>query len=173
MSDSGRGGDWRYYEKMKAMRDFPDDAKNENGNYQNKCLLCDEVFVGNKGRVTCRLCEKKQTVWLQEEAEIEYGKSHPPIPPNQDLIAADKDGCYLRLRNGECVSRYPEDRKFIAAVACSLWLKEAGRVRLPGKPLTTNATVALSMCEEWETWGENHERKHASSPTELSVLYCK
>lgn len=40
-------------------RDFPEDAGNENGRYQNRCGLCDSFFIGNKGRVCCKKCNPR------------------------------------------------------------------------------------------------------------------
>lgn len=37
-------------------RDWSEDAGHENGNYQNRCLLCDQIFTGHKRRVICKEC---------------------------------------------------------------------------------------------------------------------
>lgn len=38
--------------------DWPDDWSHENGNYQNKCCDCGEIFIGHKRRVICRFCHE-------------------------------------------------------------------------------------------------------------------
>lgn len=38
-------------------RSFPEDFGQENGNYQNKCIMCEKIFYGNKHRIVCKLCE--------------------------------------------------------------------------------------------------------------------
>lgn len=37
-------------------RDWPEDAKHENGRYFCRCCICNEVFIGHKRRVVCREC---------------------------------------------------------------------------------------------------------------------
>jgi hypothetical protein len=36
--------------------DWPEDFKNENDRYQNICSECNRVFIGYKGRPTCKAC---------------------------------------------------------------------------------------------------------------------
>lgn len=49
----------KHLEKIKdQLRDFPEDAHLENGNYQNLCCHCDNLFFGHKRRVSCKLCEE-------------------------------------------------------------------------------------------------------------------
>jgi hypothetical protein len=38
-------------------RDWVEDSHLENGNYWNKCCLCNNNFIGYKRRVVCKLCE--------------------------------------------------------------------------------------------------------------------
>ena len=42
-----------------SVFDFPDDADNENGNYDHICLECGEKFVGDKSRFLCKKCDEK------------------------------------------------------------------------------------------------------------------
>lgn len=37
-------------------RDWTEDSAHENGNYQNRCCLCNRLFIGHKRRVVCRAC---------------------------------------------------------------------------------------------------------------------
>ena len=37
-------------------RDWIEDTNQENGNYENECSICSEVFYGNKHRFVCKLC---------------------------------------------------------------------------------------------------------------------
>jgi hypothetical protein len=41
-----------------TSRDFPEDANQENGNYDNFCSACGVKFIGNKHRVTCKKCTR-------------------------------------------------------------------------------------------------------------------
>lgn len=41
-------------------RDWPEDFKFENGNYQNKCMFCENFFYGYKRRICCKLCSEDQ-----------------------------------------------------------------------------------------------------------------
>lgn len=36
--------------------DWPEDSNLENGNYFNKCSVCNKEFVGHKRRVICKSC---------------------------------------------------------------------------------------------------------------------
>ncbi len=36
--------------------DWTEDFSHENGNYQNRCIHCDCLFMGHKRRVTCKVC---------------------------------------------------------------------------------------------------------------------
>lgn len=36
--------------------DWPEDYKDENGKYMNKCFICLNTFLGNKHRQFCKLC---------------------------------------------------------------------------------------------------------------------
>jgi len=38
--------------------DFPEDFNQENGNYENICILCNKTFMGNKHRCICKVCEE-------------------------------------------------------------------------------------------------------------------
>lgn len=39
-----------------SIRDWPEDAGHENGNYECRCINCGAHFTGHKRRVFCRLC---------------------------------------------------------------------------------------------------------------------
>jgi hypothetical protein len=80
MSDGGKGSARRPTDEQKfgdnydaifgraqrareaAKRDFPEDAWHENGQYQNLCCMCQEVFIGYKRRVVCKLCSAETPV---------------------------------------------------------------------------------------------------------------
>lgn len=42
-----------------SERDWPEDFEFENGNYQNKCIFCDEYFNGHKNRIICKTCDER------------------------------------------------------------------------------------------------------------------
>jgi len=42
--------------------DWPEDFNQENGMYQNKCSRCGLVFVGNKHRRVCKVCDQLPTL---------------------------------------------------------------------------------------------------------------
>lgn len=42
-----------------ADRDWLEDAKHENGNYECRCHQCGMFFIGHKRRVTCKACAAK------------------------------------------------------------------------------------------------------------------
>lgn len=54
-----------------GKHDFPEDSEHENGDYQNRCCLCEALFWGHKRRVVCKVCqhqgEKDGVVYLTEE----------------------------------------------------------------------------------------------------------
>ena len=39
--------------------DFPEDSEEENGNYENRCMECGNLFIGNKHRYLCKKCDDK------------------------------------------------------------------------------------------------------------------
>lgn len=43
-------------------RDWPEDFYLENGNYLNKCLYCEQNFLGHKRRIVCRKCQLNSPV---------------------------------------------------------------------------------------------------------------
>ena len=43
----------------RSERDFPEDAKEENGNYCCHCVSCNRDFTGHKRRVLCRVCHRE------------------------------------------------------------------------------------------------------------------
>lgn len=36
---------------------WPEDFAHENGNYQCRCICCNDLFMGHKRRVVCRVCD--------------------------------------------------------------------------------------------------------------------
>ena len=40
------------------IKDWYQDSHLENGNYQNICAICNEMFVGHKSRCVCKVCWK-------------------------------------------------------------------------------------------------------------------
>jgi predicted phosphodiesterase len=41
---------------IEQERNWPEDFNHENGNYQNKCCCCDNLFMGHKRRPICKKC---------------------------------------------------------------------------------------------------------------------
>lgn len=37
--------------------DWPEDFPHENGNYMNRCVRCQQSFMGNKHRAICKRCD--------------------------------------------------------------------------------------------------------------------
>lgn len=53
--------------------DWVDDFKHENGNYQNKCLKCNRLFIGHKRRFCCMVCagyNKRKPLWKRAWAAV-------------------------------------------------------------------------------------------------------
>lgn len=42
------------------IKNWNEDFKHENGNYQNQCASCNEMFLGHKRRITCKKCSLKK-----------------------------------------------------------------------------------------------------------------
>jgi hypothetical protein len=40
-------------------RDWIEDRQDENGNYENECIICKKLFIGHKRRVVCFKCYKE------------------------------------------------------------------------------------------------------------------
>jgi hypothetical protein len=43
-----------------SNRDWREDFSHENGNYQCRCVTCEQSFIGHKRRVLCKLCHNKK-----------------------------------------------------------------------------------------------------------------
>lgn len=41
-----------------SVRDWPEDASHENGNYINQCFTCGKTFKGHKRRENCKACSR-------------------------------------------------------------------------------------------------------------------
>ena len=44
---------------IETERDWVEDFKHENGMYQNRCIHCNELFIGYKRRPFCKICGTK------------------------------------------------------------------------------------------------------------------
>jgi hypothetical protein len=49
---------------LEDPRSFSEDFEHENGKYLNRCISCNELFLGLKRRVVCKLCSEPKV--LQE-----------------------------------------------------------------------------------------------------------
>ena len=62
--------------------DWPEDYGQENGNYFQKCLHCENNFIGHKRRLVCRKCDEiRQAKWKamsqnEQQAEVKLGAIH-------------------------------------------------------------------------------------------------
>lgn len=72
-------------------RDWPEDFAHDNGCYQNRCCRCDQLFMGFKRRITCKLCAGAAPMTPEPgRAEVEADF------PDDTLNALD----YFRLSTG-------------------------------------------------------------------------
>lgn len=71
-----------------ASKDYPEDFIHENGNYQNKCITCNDIFNGHKRRYICKDCRLKNIEY--EACVVEYGKAIRCVPTEYILAAGDK-----------------------------------------------------------------------------------
>ncbi len=46
-------------------RNWSEDFEHENGKYYCRCCKCEELFIGYKRRVICKICFNQKT-WMQE-----------------------------------------------------------------------------------------------------------
>lgn len=73
-------------------KDFPEDAVHENGNYENKCVVCGSHFIGLKRRVLCKECYQRPPVtFSQRIAELEEAVrvlAHDRVHGIADMIGA-------------------------------------------------------------------------------------
>lgn len=57
-----------------SERDWPEDFGHENGNYGNRCAVCDAAFNGHKRRPVCRSCSETARLAFEaltpEEQEV-------------------------------------------------------------------------------------------------------
>lgn len=73
--------------------DWAEDASHENGQYFNKCLSCDDEFIGHKRRHTCRKCHY--------EAKARYDAMTPEERAAQDAFIAGEIAEFYRT-NAKC-----------------------------------------------------------------------
>jgi len=66
-----------------SVRDWTEDAAHENGQYQNQCVTCKELFIGHKRRHVCKKCADEATAWwaslTPEQHAIETAKKEEAI----------------------------------------------------------------------------------------------
>lgn len=78
-----------------ARGDWAEDAAHENGNYQNRCCLCDRLFIGHKRRVVCRACHdeardlRAEVERLRKAVDEREGDMHLRIRADYDTTVAD------------------------------------------------------------------------------------
>lgn len=77
------------FTKQYTERDFPEDADQENGNYERECVSCGKSFVGNKHRTTCKSCKQTEDagyeVFPMTEDDVASAQ-HMLAVPKEDLI---------------------------------------------------------------------------------------
>lgn len=55
--------------------DWYEDAKFENGNYQNECCICHVIFIGHKRRVVCKKCFlNNNPTYMGEDQQLEISQ---------------------------------------------------------------------------------------------------
>jgi len=47
------------FTKIYTERDYQEEASMENGNYENRCIECGNLFIGYKRRVLCKICQEE------------------------------------------------------------------------------------------------------------------
>lgn len=47
--------------KENNARNWIEDFSLENGNYNNRCIICEKIFIGHKYRRTCKKCYNAKT----------------------------------------------------------------------------------------------------------------
>ena len=48
-------------------KNWQEDFSHENGNYYNRCYICNQLFLGHKRRVVCRVCQPPLNKEVQDE----------------------------------------------------------------------------------------------------------
>ena len=86
------------------MRDWTQHFSHENGNYQNKCHECGQLFLGNKYILVCKHCAtKKKTI-----DDSDYSKKENQID------------CGYCIKETFCEIRDPKINK--AKLGCKNWI---------------------------------------------------
>ena len=64
-----------------SPKNWKEDFSHENGNYMNRCMYCNEMFMGHKRRVVCRECAFKEETpekeLLRAMINVDLGRSEP------------------------------------------------------------------------------------------------
>lgn len=126
---------------MNSPRNWTEDSSHENGNYECRCINCQNSFIGHKRRVVCKLCIGLEPLLTnQHKADI------------TDLIKKDLER-FIRdqahsfglheLKEEECqeiVGRYMQSGIITDAGTLSLSrlsevVKEIGEWHVSGRPV--------------------------------------
>ena len=73
------------------VNDWHEDAPHENGQYFNRCLSCDEDFIGHKRRHICRKCHY--------EAKARYDAMTPEEQAAHDAFIAGEIAEFYRTNS--------------------------------------------------------------------------
>lgn len=84
----------------RSERDYTEDFKLENGNYQNKCIKCEQLFYGYKRRVVCNVCSKPS---VQEESQEKLWKEF-----HDNYIRLEHAHQWVDLKNKFTITRKPK-----------------------------------------------------------------
>lgn len=84
-------------------RDWSEDAADENGNYQNKCVECGEAFIGHKRRLLCKVCANSVDRIKQAERKEALDQILPSVlwPGRKIVTMCDKGHCLQSVPRNE------------------------------------------------------------------------
>lgn len=88
------------------MRNWAEDSKHENGNYECLCVYCKQSFIGHKRRVVCKACSdvtEFELAWKKcNDLWEAAGKPLPYLAP--EYLKAREEFASLIKKQKEMVS---------------------------------------------------------------------
>lgn len=118
-------------------RDWAEDFSHENGNYDNRCSICERFFVGHKRRVICKACSSAsgagdELPGMWGMSDFTGGETDNQPPPVTDEIAKLKQALVdVRVKHEVACStlEIAKEQRTIAQRALAYQCEETKRLR--------------------------------------------
>jgi len=171
-----------------SIRDWPEDLNQENGNYENKCIVCTNYFMGNKHRHECRVCSTRSTARGNQDVDTlslyKKPRKHPKKDPylskpyrTYQIYLTQRYGNLLALLMVEhlqqTMNRDGFMRRFLTPVADRKPVAKPAETTkyldYKAEVLPRSRYLAYTVPKGWVTWEEDQRRKEGSPSSKVSL----